>query len=259
MTEVLHHYVYKIEFKTGHVYFGSRSCECEPKDDAEYLGSPQTHKSCWEGNILLKVILREFDTREEANEYENVLIEWAWLVNKSLSLNASILGIKFNRLGISNTEETRKKISESNKGKQGHRLSEEVKLSISKRFSKAFKIISPSGEIFEGANLTSFLKKENLHPKMMDGIIANRELHAKGWTTSWAKHSLFKEIWENRGISYYTGSSRWAVYFKEGRQQKIKYFKTKEEALIYREQLELAGYKFSVKCSNWEEKLKAYE
>jgi hypothetical protein len=107
----MNHYVYKIKFNTGHFYFGSRSCECLPEQDITYLGSPVTHRKYWELHAPEKIIIRNFETREEACEHENVLIEWSWEVNKNLSLNASISGVKFNTLGLARDEAFKQRVS----------------------------------------------------------------------------------------------------------------------------------------------------
>lgn len=42
------HYVYKITFQNQpYVYYGSRSCNCLPEEDSDYLGSPITNKKYW--------------------------------------------------------------------------------------------------------------------------------------------------------------------------------------------------------------------
>ena len=66
------HYVYKIEEKfTGEFYIGVRSCRCDIKDDP-YMGSMTT----WKPNKsnLTKEIIGTFDTRKEANAYEQKMI-----------------------------------------------------------------------------------------------------------------------------------------------------------------------------------------
>lgn len=275
MTEVLHHYVYKIEFETGHVYYGSRTCSCLPDNDTSYLGSPITYKKHWEEFTPTKVILREFGTREEANEYENVLIEWAWSVNKSLSLNATIQGIKFNKVGISHTEETRKKISESNKQTYYNKVHlprpEEIRRKISrsclgktKSFEQVdkraydFTLISPEGEEIKGRNISDFARKNNLCPSAIINVLKGTKFHYKGWTSSLKAHHLYLENFHTRGISYDKSKRRWAVCWYEGREN-IKRFKSLDDAKKYRDGLVEQGYVFKVCVLNWKEKLKNYE
>jgi len=48
--------------------------------------------------------------------------------------------------------------------------------------SKHYRLVSPSGEIFEGKNLTEFCKQHGLHQGCMSNVIAGRIKHHKGWT-----------------------------------------------------------------------------
>ena len=66
--EKKYNYVYIIDYPNGMKYIGVRSCNCEVKDD-EYLGSskyiPDDIKKSG-----IKTILKMFNTRQEAMEYE---------------------------------------------------------------------------------------------------------------------------------------------------------------------------------------------
>jgi hypothetical protein len=229
MTKV-HHYVYKIEFKTGHVYYGSRSCKCLPKDDTSYLGSPRTNKVYWDENTPVKVILREFNTREEANVYEGILIEWCWSVNKSLSLNANIGGVKFCT--------------------QGKVLTDDDKISI----VKPFYVVSPEGKVFEGVNLAKFCKENNLDNTHTGRVISGQQLHHKGWTASLAAHKVYLEYYRTRGVG--RNGSGWSVRLGScSGKTKCRYFTTKEAALEFRDSLLKEGKEFFVKPVNWKEKL----
>lgn len=229
MTE--YHYCYKIEFETGHVYFGSRSCKCKPEDDVKYLGSPKTHKTHWEAFEPVKVILREFDTRKEACEYENVLIEWAWSVNKSLSLNANIQGVKFCTKGATQSEET-----------------------VLKK-SKPYKFWNPAGEIVEGINLQKFCRDNNLIQANMLKLLKNKTFNCFGYTNSREAHLLYKEAFKDRGISWYSGRQVYEVVYCPNRVRNKKQFKTKEEAIKYRDSLCAEGYEFKVILRGWKQKL----
>lgn len=109
----MNHYVYRINFvNTDYVYFGVRSCKCLPKDDVDYLGSPKTHKDYWEKYEPKKTILKEFSTREEAEEAERFLINWQWNstdAGKELSLNVSIYYYSFNSINRKWSKEMRDK------------------------------------------------------------------------------------------------------------------------------------------------------
>lgn len=231
----MYSYVYKVEFpETGHVYFGSRSCECKPEEDTEYLGSPKTHKAHWKSFEPVKVILREFDTREEANAYEAVLIEWAWSVNKSLSLNANIGGVRFSALGLKKSEESKTKISFKN--------------------SKPFKLVSPDGKLIEGSNLRSFSNKKDFSYGNLHSVIKGERLHYKGYTANLEAHQLYLESKELRGI-YFKGSII-VVDWKESGIRNYQSFKTLQDAKKFRDKIEIKLNKvFQIQVSNWKQKL----
>ena len=66
------HYVYKITEKTtNEFYYGIRSCKCEPIEDS-YMGSMVSWKP--NKNNLIKEILSEFNDREDASEFEKLII-----------------------------------------------------------------------------------------------------------------------------------------------------------------------------------------
>jgi NUMOD3 motif len=128
-----YHYCYKVEFvEVPHIYFGARTCECLPEEDVKYMGSPVTYKRFWKENTPIKTILvTGFGTRSEANLYEKGLIYQQWEENKSLSLNASVSGETFNRVGSENSIEHRKKISRAKKGTKRPYTSPEARKNIS--------------------------------------------------------------------------------------------------------------------------------
>ena len=67
------HYVYKLtETKTNEFYYGVRTCDCSPIDDS-YMGS----MIAWKPNKdnLIKEIVSEFESREEAVKFESMVIE----------------------------------------------------------------------------------------------------------------------------------------------------------------------------------------
>lgn len=112
------HYVYKlIDVNTGQFYIGSRTCECNPEED-NYMGSPYTWKPIME-NLSKEIIKDDFETREEAIEYESNLI--GENINDQLNENYHIPNKGFHCQGITgsshwmygkkHTEETKMKMS----------------------------------------------------------------------------------------------------------------------------------------------------
>lgn len=203
----MYHYTYKIEFETGHVYFGSRSCECLPRDDS-YLGSPVTYKAHWKKFTPTKVILRTFDTRQEACEYENVLIEWCWSVNRSLSLNATIGGTKFSKLGVPHSQKTielmkiKARLKADNEGKE-------------------FEIISPEGIAVKVKGLARFCRENNTTQAAILSLLKGKVQHHKGWTSTWENHTKYKETYELRGLNWHKGRKRWRLHLSILENKKI--------------------------------------
>lgn len=230
LIEHYYHYTYKIEFETGHLYFGSRSCRCLPEADS-YLGSPCTHKNYWSEYTPIKKILSLHKTREEANEYENILIEWSWSVNKSLSLNGSINGIKFHNVGRVFSEEFRQKIS------------------------KHYYLVSPEGVVCEGVNLSEFARQQNLNRSNLVHVTQGKRLHDNGWTANLFAHRIYIEAYKSRGIHFNNWKKLWQVEPTIKGNRKAYHFKTEEEAINYRDRLEVEGHKFKVTLEGWQEKV----
>lgn len=66
-------YTYKITFEeVPYYYYGSHK---EQRYNEHYMGSPVTHKWCWDFYTPKKQILETFDTRKESNVVENRLIK----------------------------------------------------------------------------------------------------------------------------------------------------------------------------------------
>jgi hypothetical protein len=156
---MVYHYIYKITFaEVDNIYFGVRSCECLPEKDVKYLGSPTTYKSYWSKYIPIKTILSTWPTRKEANEVEDILVEWQWSVNKELSLNASMNGVHF--------EFTRSK---------------EINKKIGNAVARPFKLINPKGEAIFGTNLAEFCRENNLHYSCLNAVIRGARYHSQGY------------------------------------------------------------------------------
>lgn len=69
----MHHYVYLISNIVEHkAYFGVRSCNCTPEEDTSYMSSSKLIKKLYKEKPqeFKKKILKTFDTRKEAMEWE---------------------------------------------------------------------------------------------------------------------------------------------------------------------------------------------
>lgn len=131
-------YVYKLTHKeTGEFYFGVRYGNTYPAEfdlGKRYRTSSKIVKPRF--NEFNYEILKEFNDSISAIEYEKILIEEHW--NDPLILNKAIVqSDKWRCTGHS--EETRRKMSESKKGKppnnKGKTLSEETRKKISEKSS----------------------------------------------------------------------------------------------------------------------------
>jgi hypothetical protein len=106
------HYVYKLtETKTNEFYYGVRTCDCSPIDDS-YMGS----MVAWKPNKdnLIKEIVSEFESREEALQFESMIIE----NNIKNPLNRNYhTGNTLAFYGKSHSIETKQKVSNTMSGK----------------------------------------------------------------------------------------------------------------------------------------------
>jgi hypothetical protein len=74
------------------------------------------------------------------------------------------------------TNETRQKLKEAwEKRKQRGQTSE-------KFLSKKYSFISPSGQLFEGKNISQFCREQNLCNSVMCAVLNGKRKHHKGWT-----------------------------------------------------------------------------
>lgn len=182
------HYNYKItNTETGEFYVGVRSCKCEIEDD-KYMGSSSVWTKAYIKNnkdVLKKEILEVFETRKLANGGEIKLLKAVennpLCVNKYFDYTPDMTGIKqtpewiakrcksgklANMYGKHHTEEVKKQISETLKGReitQNHRnkiaealsgkpKSEEHKRNLSKAAQKTY-------VIYDIINKTKFVGK----------------------------------------------------------------------------------------------------
>ncbi|WP_057042132.1 NUMOD3 domain-containing DNA-binding protein [Campylobacter coli] len=142
------HYTYLIEYTTGKKYMGVRSSKVPPEEDTKYVGSSLITPN---DKILRKIILQQFETRQEALQSEieyhkkyDVAVNTDYYNRaRQTSTGFDVTGTKFTKehrekIGKSNlgkiiSEETRRKLSIAHKGKRlGWKHSEETRNKISK-------------------------------------------------------------------------------------------------------------------------------
>ena len=122
-------YIYKINFVDGFYYIGSKK-NSYPFSD-KYYGSPVTHKEKWLTTPYYKEVIETYLDYEECLKAEKDLLQRYW--GDPLSLNCNCAGSviftdnireklsKFQK-GRTRSAETRKKISDSQKGSKNHRF-----------------------------------------------------------------------------------------------------------------------------------------
>lgn len=125
-------YVYQLIHKeTGQFYFGIRHANQVPSTQdlgTYYFSSSRYVKELGFENFDL-IIIAEFFDKESAFYFEKTLIEEFW--NSDKILNKNIGGTYFS-YGLSHSEETKQKMSNTRKGKNRPEFSEEWKQNISK-------------------------------------------------------------------------------------------------------------------------------
>jgi hypothetical protein len=130
MSQSIYHYTYIITNTTNQMkYIGVRSCSCLPENDDGYMGSSKILGEAMEETpeSFTKTIIETFSTRENANADEQRLHEMYDVARNSEFYNLMNAPLGFCTAGKTGKdsywygkhlpEETRKKISESEKGK----------------------------------------------------------------------------------------------------------------------------------------------
>lgn len=129
----MYHYVYVLlDTESEMKYIGVRSCACPIEDDL-YMGS-STVMTREDKLRCDKLVLKEFDTRSEAIEYERFAQMSVDVINREDYWNKAIqTSTKFisNRKGCKLTEEHKRKCSEALKGKKLPSFTEEHKRKLS--------------------------------------------------------------------------------------------------------------------------------
>lgn len=130
----MRHYVYQIMSLTPDengvckIYSGLRSCECEPEEDTEYMGSGHAILNAikkYGRDKFMKIIIGNFVTREDAHDCETEWLEKQfnfhgreWKKFKTFNFNLRLNG---NCNGGFCSPETRRKISDALTGKMAGR------------------------------------------------------------------------------------------------------------------------------------------
>ena len=179
------HYIYKITFETGHVYFGIRSCKKDPYED-NYFGSPVKHKDFWNQYKFTKTILKVYkeNQHQQALDDERFLINWQWNSTKNgkdLSLNAAITYCSIygqTRILTPGLIEGQRKRNEKQ--------------------CIPFFLISPDCKFYSGKNLREFCDTNNIHYKTIWQVVSGKVKTWKGWCSNMCDWLFIK----NYGLNY---------------------------------------------------------
>jgi hypothetical protein len=113
-----YHYTYYSYEEWGMGYFGSRSCECLPEEDVNYLGSFKSKTF----NPTQKIILKDdYATRAEAIVDEIILHDYYDVAENPHFANQAkqkTTGFYYSAKGVVRSEEYKKKMSERLKGRE---------------------------------------------------------------------------------------------------------------------------------------------
>ena len=119
-------YTYYSYEEWGKGYFGSRGCKCLPEEDINYFGSSKDKTFKPTQKIILK---DDYSTREEALADEIILQQYykvvenlhfanrAYQTSTKFYYKQDISGEKHPMYGKNHSEETKRKMSKSGKGK----------------------------------------------------------------------------------------------------------------------------------------------
>lgn len=189
-------YLYKITFEeVPYYYYGVHK---EKRYNEYYMGSPYTHKWCWDFYTPVKQILEIFEYTDDgwlkANEVEKrIIAEFynsdKWCLNESIGGIMSLdvcrkcgvfVGKNYGKTGGKKTYEqglgihsyTREQKSEY--GKIGGRITAEKR-------SKEFALISPEGKIVKDKNIRKFCRKNNLNQGNIVEVLNGNRKQYKGW------------------------------------------------------------------------------
>lgn len=138
-------YVYRLFLKDQTSYVGVRSCRCNPEED-DYWGSASDRYVCRD-NVVKKEILQVFETRQEAEAFEEAEHRRLGVVENPMFRNRKVGVIGFSMAGETHSSETKNRMSKSHLGKQ---LSDEHKEKVSQ--AKRGKSLSTNTSGFVGAS-----------------------------------------------------------------------------------------------------------
>ncbi len=176
--------IYKITNKvTGDFYIGS-AVNLNKRINNHKSDLRQTrHPNNFLQNVFNKYGIDNlsFDTVETIVNTQTLITREQYYIDK-LSPKYNICKIAGSNLGKKMSEESKKKMSKSAKGRvpwnKGKKTPEEI---VNKKV-KSYKFKSPAGSIYEGKNVHKFSRKHSLSGEKMCMVLKGTRNHHKGWT-----------------------------------------------------------------------------
>ena len=205
----LRHYVYlTCDSSDGRLYWGSRSCTCDPNDDP-YMGS---HKdSTFQPD--LKYVWAEFDTRLEADDAEDVLHDIFDVVDDPSFANLSKRTFRhWEWTGSRHTPETRQKLRKQKLGEKnpqyGKTTSEKQKEAV--RLKHTGKIITETTRKRQQVSQKK-ARAKRAHKKLFHNPETNEQKFfdpcqvPDGWIKgeSPLTKQMRVEVWQDRGETFH--------------------------------------------------------
>ena len=178
-----YHYTYIIINTTNQMkYIGVRSCNCLPENDSDYMGSSKILNEAMEvePEAFTKTIIETFSTREIANTNEQWLHETYDVARNSEFFNLCIAPKKFNMCERTHSDSTKKKMSESAKGRP---RSAETR----KKLSDSHKGKTFSEETLKKMSDAQRGKKHSLETRKKMSIAQSGENHSQYGKVPWNK------------------------------------------------------------------------
>lgn len=118
----------------------------------------------------------------------------------------------------------------------GSSLGSKRSLSSANKKAKSFELVDPNGVILQTKNISKFCRDNGLQQANIADVLAEKQLHHKGFTKTLKHHNFYKKIYEMRGIKKRANRECYEVYVNR---KFIGGFSSLEEACLARDKAEV--------------------
>jgi group I intron endonuclease len=118
----------------------------------------------------------------------------------------------------------------------GSSLGSKRSLASANKKAKSFELVDPKGTILQTKNISKFCRDNGLQAANITDVLAEKQLHHKGYTKTLKHHNFYKKIYEMRGITKRANRECYEVYVN------LKFiggFSSLEEACLARDKAEI--------------------